>query len=82
MNFVQEFQNTVEKQKCIIENKNNCNDIIQHLKLDMITVKNNLNSLITKINDLRTKIMFIGSNNVHHPGPTHLQFLKIFLTNI
>lgn len=61
MHFVQKLQNTVEK--CIIENKNNCNDIIiQHLKLDMITVKNNLTKLITNIHDLRTKIMFIGSH--------------------
>jgi len=62
MHFVQKLQNTVEKQKCIIENKNNCDDTIQHLKLDIITIKNVLNTLITNINDLRTKIMFIGSN--------------------
>jgi len=61
MHFVQKLQNTVEK--CIIENKNNYDDIIiQHLKLDMITVKNNLTKLITNIHDLKTKIMFIGSH--------------------
>ncbi|CAH1711580.1 unnamed protein product [Aphis gossypii] len=58
LEIVQKLQNTVEKQKFIVENKNNCEDI-QYLKLDMITVKNNLNKLITNIDDLRNKMMFI-----------------------
>jgi len=59
--IVQKLQNTVEKQQFIIENKSNC-DYIQHLKLDMITDQNYLNTLITNIEDLRNKMMFIESN--------------------
>jgi len=52
----------VEKQKFTIENKNNFDEELKYLKLDMITIKNNLNTLITNINDLRTEMMFIKSN--------------------
>ncbi|XP_025190333.1 uncharacterized protein LOC112590930 [Melanaphis sacchari] len=59
---VQKLQNTIEEQQLMIKKKENCDEELKSLKLDMTTVKNNLNSLIPNINNLGTQMMSIERN--------------------
>jgi len=59
--FEEHWEKAVGDQKLKIENKNKCDDV-HLLKLEMISIKDHLNTLNSSINEIKTKMMFIESN--------------------